>query len=64
MKVIIEKITIYSDNGDKLYPCEIEIKMDGSKPDCPITLMKDKKPLFSMGSDEVDEFCKALKAMA
>ncbi len=32
------KIVVYSENGDRDHPCEIEMTMDGSKPSYPITL--------------------------
>jgi hypothetical protein len=59
----VEKICIGSDFGDRDYPSRIEISSDGSKPDVPVTFWLDGKATFSMGMDEIEEFCEALKKL-
>jgi hypothetical protein len=63
MTTNIEQITIYSEFGDQAHPHEITISMDGSKPETPITFWRDGQPVFSMGSDEIHEFCQQLQKM-
>jgi hypothetical protein len=63
MTTITEKITVCSEDGDNDYPCTLEIRMDGSKPTCPVTFYMEDKPVFSMASDEIPAFCEALKRM-
>ena len=62
---VIEKITFHSEDGNPDFPGTIKVKMDGSTPDCCVTLYTLKgKPVFSMGSHEVEDFCKALQSIA
>lgn len=63
MTTITEQITICSEEGDGKYPSTLEIRMDGSQPDCPVTFWVDEKPVFSLASHEIPAFCKALSAM-
>jgi hypothetical protein len=63
MTIITEIITVYSDDGDREYPSAMKIRMDGSKPECPVTFWMDKTPVFSMAAAEIPEFCKALSAL-
>ena len=63
MTTITEKIRIYSENGDSQYPNELMAKMDGTKPDCPITFYREAIPIFSLGSDEVAEFCEQISKL-
>ena len=63
MTTITEKITVCSEDGDREYPSTMEIRMDGSKPECPVTFWMDKTPVFSMAADEIPAFCKALSAL-
>lgn len=63
MTTILEKITIYSENGDRDYPATLEISMNGKKPDCPVTFWWDGKPVFSLGADEIHQFCEELEKM-
>jgi hypothetical protein len=64
MDTIIEQIRVMSENGDSKYPCQLTAKMDGTKPGCPITLYSGGIPMFSLGEDEVDDFCNQLKSLA
>ena len=57
------KIMLHSEHGDRDHPGLIEMTMDGSKPDCPITLWRDGKAIFSMGCDEIHEFTAALESL-
>jgi hypothetical protein len=63
MNTLIEKIRVISEHGDRQYPNELTAKMDGTKPACPITLYSGGIPIFSLGEDEVDDFCKQLKSL-
>jgi hypothetical protein len=63
MNTITEKITIYSEDGEKSHPSEITLIMDGKQPDCPVTFWADGKPVFSMGCHEIEEFCEQLKTL-
>ena len=63
MTTITERITVCSEDGDPEYPSTMEIRMDGSKPECPVTFWMDETPVFSMASDEMPAFCKALSAL-
>lgn len=58
-----EQIRIYSENGDSQYPNELVAEMDGTKPDCPITFYSRGIPIFSLGSDEVAEFCEEISKL-
>lgn len=60
MNTLTEKLRIYSENGDSQYPNELIAEMDGATPDCPITFYRDGVAVFSMGSEEVAEFCEAI----
>lgn len=63
MTTITEKITVYSEEGDKDYPSALEISLDGSQPSCPVTFWRDKTPVFSMAAEEIPAFCKALSML-
>lgn len=63
MTTITDAITIISEYGDPKHPCGIEIKQDGSTPDCPVTFWMGGTPVFSMGTEEIDAFCKALQTI-
>ena len=63
MHTLIEQISVMSENGNSQYPNELTAKMDGTKPECPITLYSGGIPIFSLGEDEVDDFCKQLKSL-
>jgi len=63
MTTITEKIIVHSEDGESEYPSTLDIRMDGSKPTCPVTFWMDETPVFSMASDEVAFFCEALMRM-
>lgn len=63
MNTLIEQIRVMSEEGDKQYPNELVAEIDGTKPACPITLYSGGIPIFSLGEDEVDDFCKQLKSL-
>ena len=63
MTSITIAITIYSEYGDSKYPSEITLKMDETNSKVPITFWANNKPVFSLGAEEIGEFCKALSAM-
>jgi len=63
MTSITTSITIYSEDGDSKYPAAITLKMDGSQMSCPVTFWADGKPVFSLASEEIPAFCRALSAM-
>lgn len=63
MKTQLVKITVYSELGDPSKPSFVEISMDGSKPDCPITFRHDGNDFFSMGAEEISDFVEALQSL-
>jgi hypothetical protein len=63
MTTITTEIIIYSEDGDGKYPASIILRMDDSKPDCPVTFWADGKPVFSLGYQEISKFCKILTSM-
>lgn len=63
MNTLIETIRFISENGDNQYPDELTAKIDGTKPECPITLYSGGIPIFSLGEDEMDDFCEQLKSL-
>ena len=63
MTHIITSTEIESEDGDSKYPSLITLKMDGSQMSCPVTFWVDDKPVFSLASEEIPAFCKALSAM-
>lgn len=63
MDTLIEQIRVMSERGDRQYPNELSAKMDGTKPECPITLYSGEIPIFSLGEDEVNDFCEKLKSL-
>lgn len=63
MTSITHVIHVYSENGDPEFPGDIRLSMNGSNPDCPITFFQKGEPVFSLGSDEVDDFCKLLQSL-
>lgn len=60
MNIITHKVTLHSDLGDEKYPATLDLRMDETKPDCPVTIWQDDKAIFSMGNDEIHDFIKAL----
>ena len=60
MNKIPTEIQVSSEDGKESEPYILTIRMDGSKPTCPLTFIADGKPVFSLGSDEVDDFCEIL----
>ena len=54
---------MYSEYGDRQYPCEIVVEMDGTKPDTPVTFYSGGMPIFSLGSDEISEFCEQISKL-
>jgi len=63
MTTITTEIIIYSEDGDSKHPASITLKMDDSKPDCPVTFLADDKPVFSLGYQEISKFCETLTSM-
>jgi len=63
MTSIITSTEIESQDGDSKYPSKITLKMDGSQMSCPVTFWADGKAVFSLASDEIPAFCKALSSM-
>ena len=63
MDTIIEQIRICSELGKNGINSEITLKMAGNDPNCPITFYVDNKAVFSLGSDEVHDFCEHLKSL-
>jgi hypothetical protein len=63
MNTNIQQIRIFSEDGNREYPYELVIDMDGTKPTCPITFYSAGIPVFSLGSDEVDQFCEELQKL-
>ena len=63
MTSIITQTQIQSEDGDSKYPSLITLKMDGSEMSCPVTFWVKGKPVFSLASEEIPAFCKALSAM-
>ena len=65
MTKIPTEVEVYSDDGQPDAPNYLKLKMNGSKPDCPITLYNHKnKAVFSLACHEVDDFCEALQEIA
>jgi len=63
MNINIEQIRIFSEEGNSDYPNELTIEMDSTKPTCPITFYSAGLPIFSLGEDEVEEFCESLQKL-
>ena len=63
MKTQLFEISVFSELGDPSKPSIMEISMDGSKPDCPITFCHGGKPFFSMGAEEIGDFVDALQSL-
>jgi hypothetical protein len=63
MTIITERLTVYSEDGDKNYPNTLDITMDGTQQTCPVTFWMDDKAVFSLGNDEVSELIKALSSL-
>jgi len=63
MTSIIAWTNIESEDGDSKYPSKITLKLDGSQMNCPVTFWAEGKPVFSLASEEIPAFCKALSAM-
>jgi hypothetical protein len=63
MTTITEKIIVHSNDGDSDYPCTLDIRMDATQMDCPVTFYQEEKPVFSMAAAEIPAFCAALSAM-
>jgi hypothetical protein len=60
MTIITHKVTLQSELGDAKHPATLELRMDETKPDCPVTFWQNDKAVFSMGNDEIHDFIKAL----
>jgi hypothetical protein len=52
---------VLSEYGDRHLSSTLEIQMDGSQQECPVTFYANDVPVFSMGNDEIEAFCEALK---
>ena len=63
MNTIITCTEIESEDGDSKYPSKITMKLDCSEMSCPVTFWVKGKPVFSLASDEIPAFCRALSAM-
>jgi len=63
MIIITERLTVYSEDGDKNYPNTLDITMDGTQQTCPVTFWQGDKAVFSMGNDEIPAFIKALSSL-
>ena len=63
MTTLTTRLDIHSENGDRKTNNAITLEMDGSQPDCPVSFIVDGKPVFSLGSDEVEEFTNLLQAL-
>ena len=62
MSTITNSITVFAEDGEPGQPHELTIKLDGSKPDCPVTLYDDEgNAVYSCGNDELHELIDALK---
>ena len=62
MILVINEAKFHSTEGDPKHSGDLTVRLDGSKPECPITFYDRKdRPVFSMGNDEVPEFCELLK---
>jgi hypothetical protein len=57
------QIRIFSEDGDPQYANEMTIEVDTTRPACPIILYLEGMPAFSLGSYEVEHFCKALSSL-
>jgi hypothetical protein len=64
MTTSTEQVRIYSEHGAEDCNNELLASMDGTKPSCPITLYCDGQPVFSLGSEEIDDFCAVLQQLA
>jgi len=60
MTINFQKIQIYSEEGDNCFPNALTIELDGSQINRPVTFWNGKTPVFSLGSEEIPAFCKAL----
>lgn len=60
---ICERISILAEDGEEDYPAEVHITLNGKHPDCPVTIWRDKEPVFSMGVHEVSSFCESLQRL-
>lgn len=63
MNTNIEQIRVYSEYGNPKHPLELVAEMDGTNSNCPITFYSEGNPVFSLGSDEVAEFCKEISKL-
>lgn len=63
MTSITHAIHVYSENGEPGHPSDIRLSMIENNSDCPITFFRGGNPVFSLGSDEVDDFCKLLQSL-
>lgn len=63
MTISTKKISIISEFGDEQYPSELTFKMDSTKPDCPITFYIEGCAVFSLGSEEIVEFCDTISKL-
>lgn len=63
MTATTHKITLCSDEGDSKYPGVIDIVLDPTQMDCPVTFWANGVPVFSLGAAEIPAFCEALSSM-
>ena len=63
MTIVTKKVTIYSEEGDIAYPNAITLKLDDSQINRPVTFYGKGNAFFSICSDEIQAFVKALIAM-
>jgi hypothetical protein len=65
MHIITEKIIISSEDGDSDYPSTLDVRIDCTQPNCPVSFYSSMtgKPIFSMAADEIPAFCAALRTM-
>jgi hypothetical protein len=63
METIIETISVMSEYSTDAAPTELEIRLNGSEPDCPVIFYSDGIPVFAMQNDEIEEFIDALKKL-
>lgn len=64
MERTIIGVTVYAEDGKEGVNNQLQIRMDGSDPDCPVTFYADGKAVFSMAEAEIDAFCENLKLLS
>jgi len=63
MNTITHKVTVYSEDGNQSHPASLELVLDDTQQDCPVSFWQDEKAVFSMGNDEIPAFIKALSLL-